>query len=248
MSQKPARTGLLVCIPSRGAIAIDWTANLLELWNYLPNGLKVQYFYTRGMDVVAAREACVKQALEINARHLLFWDDDTYAPANGVLRLWNAQKPVISGVVYSKSDPSMPMVFKEEGSGPWVSLIGMPKTRYRVESTGLAFTLISMEIFKKLTPPYFAWTQVDEGGATVKLGEDTYFFNKVKEAGIEAWVDSDVMCLHADTQFTPEGKVALEFYPTKVQAEEYMGLHGRKTDVDTPAPAADPAPAEPAAS
>lgn len=221
-----SRVGLVVGVPTRGAISIDWMAQMMEMLSYMPNGLKWHFYYVKGKPVEEARTDIVEHAKSVNARHLLFIDDDTFAPANAVLRLWNARKPIITGVVYSKSEISMPMVFEHDGEGPWVDLAGKPKGLYRIESAGLAMSLINMDIFKKLEPPYFQWlsNHEEKDHTTVRMGEDTFFYKRIKDVGIEAWVDSEVLCLHGDTKITEDAKVSLQFYPTEKQAAEYMAL------------------------
>lgn len=244
-----SNTGLVVGVPTRGAVSIDWMSYMMELLNYMPNGLKWHFYYVRGKPVDVAREMIVDHALECGARHLLFMDDDTYAPQNAVLRLWNARKPIISGVVYSKSDPSMPMVFREDGAGPWVEIIAAPKTLYKVASTGLAMTLISAEVLRKLAKPRFKWTSIDDGdGGTVRMGEDTFLFEQVRKAGFQAWVDSAVMCLHGEMTIEADGKCSTKFYPSKEQTAEYLELYSNRAPeppapapkAETPAPVATP--------
>ena len=153
-----ATTGLIVGVPTRGAVSIDWMAYVMDLLSYLPNGIKSNFFYVRGREICEAREIIMDYALEQGARHLLMMDDDTFAPTNAILRLWNARKPVISGVVYSKSDPSMPMVFREDGEGPWVEIITAKKK------------LISRRRDRTCHDPHFPRGHVEAGQAPVQVG------------------------------------------------------------------------------
>ena len=60
---------------------------------------------------------------------------------------------------------------------------------------GTGCVLIQREVFAKLNPPFFEYGRHKEYWNKYR-GEDTYFFNKCKEAGFSLFVDTGAQCGH----------------------------------------------------
>lgn len=66
-------------------------------------------------------------------------------------------------------------------------------TRERIHGGGLGCALITTDIFKKMTYPWFDWANYSNGKM---LSEDLYFCERCKIAGIPIYVDPRVGCGH----------------------------------------------------
>ena len=67
----------------------------------------------------------------------------------------------------------------------------------KVEVVGAGCLLIKSDVFKKIKPPYFKFLKDDpateDGGS---ISADNFFCRKLKDAGIEVYVDTRICCGH----------------------------------------------------
>jgi len=139
-----------------------------------------------------ARQLAVEEFLkDKNNSHLLFLDDDTIPPIDLIPRLLNHKKLVVSGWYLFRRN-KQPSLFKREGEG-WViyDVETMNKSKtdlISVDGIGMGCCLIDRKVFEVIKPPYY----LEMDG----VGEDLYFSKKVKEYGMEIFVDKTVRCGH----------------------------------------------------
>jgi len=150
-----------------------------------------------------ARSMLVRAAQKAEAKWLFFLDDDTIPPKGTLARMLNTAKQndikILTGMVWGKTEPSEPMVFKEWGAGCWSDWYDKPAQVVKIDSAGLACTLIAVDVFDAIPEPWFlgqtTWMP-DQKGIKAQSGEDTVFYKACKDAGIQAYADSGVVCLH----------------------------------------------------
>lgn len=152
------------------------------------------------MEVADARNECVKIAREAGAEWLFFVDYDVMPPPNALVKLISHDRPIVGGVYHSKSIPSWPLLyvkgwpgaFEDYEKGDLVSVHGM----------GMGCTLIKMEVFDKIDPPWFktvpGYVKENPNVVLPHLTEDTYFCDKARAAGFEIVADTEVQCPHVD--------------------------------------------------
>ncbi len=161
-----------------------------------------------GKRIDVARNEIVKAALAQNAEHVLFLDTDVLFPPTAFMQLLNRQKnnpthKIVSGVYWSKSNPSFPLVFEEAGCGSkmdWV--VGdYIEADYAI---GMGLVLIHTDVFRAIEPPWFEinyGVNLDrETGAmqSASLTEDLLFCEKASQAGFQIWVDTGIQAGHYD--------------------------------------------------
>ena len=193
--------GIMLALPSRGEVDIVWATHMLHLMQRIPVGLGVAVRYTRRQEVDVARTFLVEEALSGNVKYIFFIDDDTFVPLNCIGRMtMESPKEVKTGVVWSKTDPSLPCIFKEEAIGAFIDWI--PGRMYSIRRGGLACCLIETDIFRDIPKPWFQMGysyQTPEGSEVrVRAGEDFYFYDKVVKEGYTPWVDTRIRCDHVD--------------------------------------------------
>lgn len=127
-----------------------------------------------------ARNAIVDAAIDNGCSHILFLDSDMTFPNNVVEKLLTHSKPIVGAYGVKRK---LPIEKCGKPLGDWKStgLIEM-------ESMGMAVTLISTEVFRKLSKPYFMWDH--ENGKSVS--EDVYFCRKARASGLKLWCDVDL--------------------------------------------------------
>ena len=192
-----------------------------------------------GMPVDMARNEMVRRFLAGEAEWLLMVDSDmTFAPRS-LERLASRRVDLVGGLCFTRYVPPLPAIFRgvtrvrEDGreflriqcqeTMGWLERHPEALERcpcvldgaaegdgmVRADATGGAFLLTHRRVFEAVGEP---WFKRDE----LKKGEDFYFFEKVRRAGMELWIDRSVVVGHlwGDQQIGPEEFVAYQaVYP-----------------------------------
>ena len=122
---------LLVATPTRGIIRMEWCQgrygqiipcnwSQVEILQYIGGYIPMRY------SVDDAQNLIVKAALEGDFQWLLFIEDDTIPPPDAFVRIneyiRSEEVPVVSGLYFTKSNPSEPLVYRGRGTsyyGDW---------------------------------------------------------------------------------------------------------------------------------
>jgi len=227
------KRGVAICIISRGSVPINWMMHLNEARNHFPIGLFWKFIIVERQSWAAARTECVRQAREAGFKWIFFIDDDVFIPFDGLAKLMAATKEIITGVYWTKSDETAPVIFEEIGQGPMYTF---PVDEViPIGGAGLGCTLINMDVFNRFDEAgiaYFVenWTYTAPDGNRIKcnVGEDHYFYLKAREFGYQPYAHTGVLCDHYDLKTN-------KFYPNeaivkKVCAEK-MGVR-EKAELD----------------
>ena len=199
------RTGLVVALPLCGRPVMPESAIAFASLNY-PANMNLSISALKGIEVGEARCQIAEHAIKLGAKYLFFLDDDTAPPYYAVRRLIydleqaDEHTMVAAGIYANKySYPAEPMVFKEDGNGPfWKWKVGEV---FECGGIGTGCMVIKTEVFKHLDPPWFKTVNdVQENGQFRKLEmtDDLYFCKKVREAGFKLLADGGVLCIHWD--------------------------------------------------
>jgi hypothetical protein len=135
-----------------------------------------------------AREQIVVKALKEDCTHLLFIDSDMTFREDAFYKLLVHDKDICHGKFYSRYEPYAPCIWingKQEN----------PLKFCKIDHAGLAFSLIKMDVFKKIPRPWFEFKMTDKE----VTGEDVAFHTKAKQYGFEAYCDPEVYVGHLTT-------------------------------------------------
>ena len=122
---------LLVGTPTLGTVRMEWVqgryGQLIPCnWSMVQMLHYVESYAPLGFMVPDAQNMIVKAAVEGDYEWLLFVEDDTIPPADAFMRfnayMRDASVPVVSGLYYTKSQPSEPIVYRGRGNsyfGDW---------------------------------------------------------------------------------------------------------------------------------
>jgi hypothetical protein len=122
-----------------------------------------------------------------DAEWMIFIDSDMAFPNDAVERLISHPPHVkIVGANYcSRIEPYRPTAMKFGGH---VFTEDNSSGLEEVEGMGMGLVAIHRDVIDTLEMPYFDWIT----GKTTFLGEDVYFFNKVRQNGFKVYVDHDL--------------------------------------------------------
>ena len=169
---------LAVALPHQGSIKTKTVISLVRMFKSLP--FEYNFLTQEGSVLHENRRRLVKKAQELEATHLLFVDSDMSFEPDAVLKLLAHEKDIIGVHCNKRGLPLRTTVVLKPGQRELKDLD-------TCNALGTGFLLINMEVFKKISEPWFFWG-LDESGDTIE-GEDHWFCRKAKEAGYDIWVD-----------------------------------------------------------
>lgn len=157
--------------------------------------------FHRGSMLHTARNTVAKVFLEHKNRpdYLLFVDDDMVFRHDALEQLLANHKDVVTGNAFTRQYPVKPVVgmFDTDPAkkGRVSVLIDYQKDALQpIDSCGMAFTLISRNALEKAGPKPFDPMFFPETDG--ELHEDSSFCWRVKEAGVQVWLNSSVQVGH----------------------------------------------------
>jgi hypothetical protein len=196
--------GLVMGIPTIGRpVSLDWALAFKGM--NPPINFNVNFCIVKGQQVADARNAIAREAIKTDAKYLFFLGDDVICPPHTLRQLIfrmenNVGIDVVGGVYCSKSDPSSPLVFRENGGGSyWDWKLG---EFFKCTGLGMDCTLIRTSIFSKISEPWFQTVDKDQFLDAIykaeQWTEDLYFFEKLQKIDGIVYCDASVICEHVD--------------------------------------------------
>ena len=150
----------------------------------------INFQYNVGPPHMALNEA-TKTWKDFDAVLLTEWDHQF--PQDGLEKLWNDNKPVVSGMYRSRraKDNEYILMNEDPKTNVMTGYVKPPKERlFTIDATGLGFMLIRKEVLEKLKPPFF------EMGQEGKDNFDRMWCRKLREHGFKIWIDQEVKLGH----------------------------------------------------
>lgn len=212
----PARTHLriMVATPSHDTVPVMWaydyasmaahstaafTANLLE---HPESVFEFGLTMVQGTYLHVMRQELMEGALATRASHVLWIDSDMRFPKNALLRLLAHNKAMV-GINYSQrgisANGTAPDFVAVKSVEPGQKLRTSPLSVGLEEVEAIGFGLVLMDM-RRVGPalgerPWFDFGRRPDGGL---IGEDVYFCQKLRAAGVPIHVDHDLSreCAH----------------------------------------------------
>lgn len=158
------------------------------------------------MYISEARNNMVREALRLFAQkeitHLLLIDDDMLLLPGTILKLVEANVPVVSGVYYTRD--LRPVAYNFEPTFHFLKELPYTGT-INVDGTGCGCLLLDCmlldEMRQKYNDEYWFQSTVskDINGMDRYLGEDVFFFKRLKAMGVPTVINCDIQCGHVGT-------------------------------------------------
>ena len=220
--QTGPREVIALGVPSFGMVHLFWSARLYNL--RMPMNRIVRHLYVVGKEVGHARNEIVAKALAmeqddpgIRCTKLLFLDDDVLFHPDVLLKLLAVNRPIVSGLYYTKTSVPVPLVLSDEyaGTKSWT-----PGEIVDCAAHGMGLCLIDTEVFRRVRdeldigvdpfgyPNWFATTRdasivrPDGVPAISNQTEDVAFLQKAVALGYQPCVDTSPQAFawHLDTK------------------------------------------------
>src|SRR5690349_13433906 len=190
---------VVVGIPSFGTVSTYFSQALAGQQYPLVSSTVVKYVLNK--PIADARNEIVQFAIDQGANYIYWLDDDVVPPPDAFLKLFMHQKDIINGVYWSKSNPPMPLLFRNHLEGPYLDWhVG---DLIEIDAAGNGLTLVKTDVYKKIAEtvggPWYSTEYTSFKTATQSPSnntEDLYFYWKAKRAGYKIWADTSVQAYH----------------------------------------------------
>lgn len=174
---------------------------LLDLVNYSKEFDFHIIVAERGYTIAENRSYCVVQAQRNGSDYLLFIDDDMIFPPDTLKRLLGHNREVVGVNSYSRVLPLSSTVGLMDKKGKYMHPdyhtpyeMRIPEELFKAYFVGCGVCLIDMAVFDRIKKPWFKF-EADENGMIIH-GEDGWFCEQVKKAGIDVWCDPTIPIGH----------------------------------------------------
>lgn len=122
---------ILIGVPTLGVIRIEWDVQRrgqIVPINWQSGEITASHqppsVISEGYHVSDAQNLIIERAILDGYEWMLLWEDDVLPPFDALVRL-NAHMealtaPIVSGLYFSKGEPTWPLVFRGRGNGAWL--------------------------------------------------------------------------------------------------------------------------------
>lgn len=188
---------VLICVPTFETIS---TETYKALWELDGAGCDLMFEPIKGYDCATARNRCADKAIAYKADWLLMVDSDTVPPPDALSNALSHDMDVVLGYYQFKNRADGETCLWRRGN--WTSRFKAGELRVKAmqgeylipaQGGGLGFALVRTSVFGKLARPYFKWDIKADGTET---GEDVYFCEQCRKAGVTVYADSRIACGH----------------------------------------------------
>lgn len=234
-------------LPTFGVVNIGWAMRAFGMLR-IPMNRTMRHYIVEGNEVGLARNEIVARVLDSEdesmvCSHIFFVDDDVLLHPDSLLKLHQDDRPIVSGLYFSKSSVPEALVLMEEGTArKWA-----PGEIVDCWAHGMGLTLIKAEVFRRMrdeldlgkdeegNPCWFRTTRdamlvrPDGAPAMMNQTEDVYFLRQAAKLGYQPCVDTSFQTF--GFHWAQNERRA---YPLK-QWEEFTATGGQRiTWTDTP--------------
>jgi hypothetical protein len=183
-------------------IPLSWThvssnffMSFTQMFAYAMADYRVNVISSKAAYLDRGREELIGVALGTKPDYIMWIDADQIYQHDTVKRLTKHIDDglmVVNGVVPMK-DESGPLAFKLSDAGTTVSMIKdlkMNSGLVKVDLPAGGGVMMNPKVYSMVSPPYYMRTEAGPSG--MRIGEDVTFFWKLKQAGVESWIDTDL--------------------------------------------------------
>jgi hypothetical protein len=185
---------ILVGTPTRGTVRIEWHNAMHGLviptnWSMVSMCQPMSTFIPVRFQVADAQNMIVHEALQRDFEWVLLLEDDVIPPADLLIKLnmymQRADTPVVSGLYYTKSEPSEPLIYHGKGNGSFLDF--NPGDPVWADGVPTGCLLIHHAILREMSDDA-EW--YDFNGQRCK---------RVFESAVRAWVDPETGSINTKT-------------------------------------------------
>lgn len=186
-----------VSMPTYGPINTQTVMAIMgqnhRLFQVRPKALeRFDFVYWQESILPKARQGLLEKAFKLGASHILWIDADMVFPADTLERLLAHDLPVVGANCVRRQEPYTWTALDKDGNE--INSHGKSGIQ-RVDRLGFGVTMMRLDCFTKIRPPFFNFEWIFEDEASGRghyMGEDVYLFDKLRAVGIYPHIDHDL--------------------------------------------------------
>jgi len=186
---------ILIATPTYNKVEPSTMSKVLQI---LGSTKDVGFVWEAGYPIDHVRNRLVKKVLDTmpDVSHVLFLDDDVDPPAKIIDMLLSCQSDIAAAIVpiYVDGVIHTNIQVYEHGKKIWLSTWGDKDEPFDIANAGTGCMLVRTDVFRQMAWPWFKWDQETQDAEPV--GEDIYFTDKAKAAGLSMKTHPQSMCGH----------------------------------------------------
>lgn len=190
---------VMICVPTA---EFARRADFYDYFNQLEKPEGTMITFSHGQSPARNRNIMIRLALQAEATHILFLDDDMAFKPTLLLDLLAHDKDIVGGLYLMRNYPHLPIMFDEsyaDGRCRFTFLNPGRKGLAECVNMGLGAALIKTDVFKAMAEGHdyekFTWITLGEAEAD-HWCDDISFFNRCTKMGYKVWVDLESPCGH----------------------------------------------------
>lgn len=186
-------TKIAIGVPSTGTVQAKMMLSLVETLFATPH--PVHLIAQEGCYVHENREKIVEEAQRADCSHVFFMDSDMLFTGDVLGKLLALNKPIV-GAAYNYRRLPLETTVKIAGTDGKLRAVPsdeIPTAPFPCYAVGTGLMLVQMEVFTKVPRPWFFFAHDGEGLVT---GEDVWFCERARAAGLEVWADPTLRVRH----------------------------------------------------
>lgn len=189
---------VLVATPTTGFVTADTHVALCSLD---PAGHELEHFCVNGYGVGDARNEIARRAVEGGFDYVLMVDSDVVPPRDAIAMLSSHGEDLVTGY-YVRGTSYDGLTNAVRLGGEWrdchserdfAEMRDGGASLVEVRGNGLGCAWMSRRLLGFVKHPRFVFTRFANGNG---FGEDYYFCQRCREAGVRVYVDARVGCKH----------------------------------------------------
>lgn len=183
---------VMICVPTQ---EMARRADFYDYFNALEKPEGCMMTFAHGQSPARNRNIMINLALENNATHCMFIDDDMAFRPNLLNRLLSHDKDIISGLYLMRNYPHFPVMFDEayaDGKCKFSFLNPNRSGVVEVVNIGLGACLIKTDVFRSMEQPWITLGECEKD----HWCDDIAFFNRARKSGYKMFVDLESPCGH----------------------------------------------------
>jgi hypothetical protein len=182
---------VMIAVPSQDTCAVGFAHDLARMTGFMGStrpDVQIYLFTSRGTLLPQQRTNLVKNALEIDATHILWLDSDMRFPIDTLSRLLAHNQRIVAANYTTRRPPITPTA--AQALNQHVYTTDASTGLEEVVRCGMGCMLTEVDVFRTMDAPWFALGYIPQLNDFV--GEDVFFCQKAKFLGIPTLIDHDL--------------------------------------------------------
>jgi len=200
-TQQPQKKKVIsILVPAYGTVPSAWVQSFMDFMTHNMHKYVLEFSSVSTQPTSKARNMLVESAFNTNSDYVLWIDSDNDVHPgvlDKLLSVMESEKADLVSALYFQRDAPHYAVLRQYRHGGYYNIATVPFGGIiKIDACGLGCCLVKKEVFKKLSKPYFKFSDEKHGYKDIQISEDIYFCRKVQEAGFKMVCDLDTVVGH----------------------------------------------------